>query len=173
MQSALQDPDSHLDPDNQPHNHGLHDHVMGLLQETSTHDNFMFADFLNFCDPQFENNIDADAASEKQPPDIAPTTHPPDCPPQIFPPNEPVSTLDPKNLGNSFSPVANSKVLDQTELLASKADEVPTVSPLLRSLIETIMFQVAVEFMKCMCFTFCSLLPLSIPPYPLTSTYPY
>jgi hypothetical protein len=109
-----------------------------------------------------ENNIDA--ASEKQPPDFAPTTHLPDRPPQIFPPNEPGSTLDPKKLGNSSPPVADSKVLDQIELLAPKADEVPTVPPLLRSLIETIMFQVAVEFMKCMCFTFCFLLPLSIPP---------
>lgn len=162
IQPALQDLDSHLDPDNQPNDYGLHDHVKGLLQETSTHDNFMFADFLNFCDPQLENNIDA--ASEKQPPDIAPTTHPPDRPPQIFPPNEPVSTLDPKKLGNFSPPVADSTVLDQTELLAPKADEVPTVPPLLGSLIETIMFQVAVEFMKCMCFPFRFLLPLSTPP---------
>ncbi|KAH6695877.1 hypothetical protein BKA61DRAFT_252907 [Leptodontidium sp. MPI-SDFR-AT-0119] len=146
IQSALQDLDSHLDPDNQPNDYGLHDHVKGLLQETSTHDNFMFADFLNFCDPQLENNINA--AFEKQPPDIAPTTHPPNRPPQIFPPNQPVSTLDPKKLGNSSPPVADSTVLDQTELLAPKADEVPTVPPLLGSLIETIMFQVAVEFIK-------------------------
>jgi hypothetical protein len=167
MQSALQDPDSQLDPDNQPHDHGLHDHVMGLLQETSTHDNFMFADFLNFCDPQLEN---IDAASEKQPPDIAPTTHPPDRPPQRFPPNEPVSTLDPKKLGNSSPSVADSKVLVQTKLLAPKADEVPAVPPLLGSLIETIMFQAAVEFMKCMCFTFCFLLPLPLPPPRLQHT---
>ncbi|KAN0089565.1 hypothetical protein V8E51_019825 [Hyaloscypha variabilis] len=148
MQSALQYPDSHLDPDNQLHNHGLHDHVMGLLQETSTHENIMFVDFLNFCDPQFENNIDADITSVKQPPDIAPATHPLDRPPQISPPSEPVSTLDPKKLGNSFPPLANSEVLDQTKLLASKADEVPIVPPLLGGLIETIMFQVAVEFMQ-------------------------
>lgn len=144
MQSVLQDPDSRLGSDNQSRDHGLHDHLMGLFQETSTHDNFMFADFLNFGNPPWEINIDL--ASEKLPPDITPMIHPPDRPSQMFPPNEPVATLDLKKPGNSSPLTAMSEVLP----LSPKANQTPTVPPLLRSLIETVMFQVAVAFMKCM-----------------------
>jgi hypothetical protein len=162
MQFTLQNPDSRLDPDHQPGDDGFCHHIMVLLQQTSTDENFMFADFLN-SDPQLE----IDLTSEKQPSDMTQTTHSSESPSQMFSPDEPVDTLNSKKLGNPSPPVT--EVLAQIEPLPLKADEIPTVPPWLGSLIETIMFQVVVEFMKCMHSTFC--LPLSF--NPLSSSLKY
>ena len=152
--SGLQAPGHSLDPDIQPGDHGFHDHLVGLLHETSTHEKFMFADFLNIYDPPLENN--PSPAFDEVPPDITLKTHPPACPPQIFQANEPVGTLNPKELGNYSPPIAPSDALVQTESWQPEANGVPIVESLLGCLIKTTMFQVMVEFVKSMYYPFCS-----------------
>ena len=146
--SGLQAPDHSLDPDIQPRDHGFHDHLVGLLHETSTHEKFKFADFLNIYDPPLENNTSP--AFDDVPPDITLQTHPPVYPPQIFQANEPVGSVHPKELGNYSPPIAPSEALIQTESLQPEAIGVPIVESLLGCLIKTAMFQVVVEFVKCM-----------------------
>ena len=152
--SGLQAPGHSLDPEIQPRDHGFHDHLVGLLHETSTHENFMFADFLNIYDPPLENNLGP--AFDEALPDITLKTHLPVCPPQIFQANEPVGRVNPKELGNYSPPIAPSDALVQTNSLQPEANGVPIVESLLGCLIKTAMFEVVVEFVKCMYYPFCS-----------------
>ncbi|KAH8595674.1 hypothetical protein B0O99DRAFT_152485 [Bisporella sp. PMI_857] len=155
MQSALEDPGTCHGLDSQPDNYGLHDYIAGLLQETSTNDDFMFADFLNLNDPQLENNIDTtfekhlpDITSTTGPPEVVLTTHPPDHGARILSSNDFIDSLNSNQLDNSSCLVADSELLFQTDSSPPIVDGVPTVPSLLECLIETIMFQVVVEFIK-------------------------
>jgi hypothetical protein len=162
MQSDLDGQDNDLGPVSQDTHHGLQGHVIELLQETSSHDAFMFADFLNLDSLLPDNNIES--AHVKQPPDILSAVKPPDPPPQICQSIRPIETINPKQLCTPYAqpennhmeslinPITNPKPLAQEESLSSELVHSSSLPCSLEYLVDTVMFQIVVEFIKCMCF---------------------
>ena len=101
MQAVLDGQDNDPGPDNQDSHHGLQGHVIELLQETKTHEAFMFADFLSLHSLPWESNIDS--AQTGQPPDVMSTAHPPGTSPRTCQSIASIETIDPKQLYNAYT----------------------------------------------------------------------
>jgi len=160
MQPALNGQNNDLGPVNQDSHYGLQDHVIEMLQETSSHDAFMFTDFLNLDSLPWGSNS---SVHVKQSRDTMSAAQPPGPSPQTCQPIGPIETINPKQLSASYAqpendhmeslvnPIINPKPLVREEPLLSESVHSSLLPSFLKNLADTVMFQIVVEFAKCKC----------------------